>query len=112
MKSWQFFVALLLGVVCVALSVATVATARSNQLLQREIQNRQNRLSAGILGPQSQQITTSLLQDMAALAVRSAGLRNLLAKHGYNISVPEKPAATNAVRETVAEDVTKAKEEK
>jgi hypothetical protein len=99
MKSWQFFIVLLLGVLCLGLSVATVATARSNQQLQIEAQARQARINTGILSQSSQQITTSLLQDMAAVAPKSAGMRELLAKHGYNVpaSAEDSGTTTNGV---------------
>jgi hypothetical protein len=54
----------------------------------------------GILGAQSQQITTSLLQDMAAVAARNTRMRELLAKHGYTI-----PAASEASGLATKDDV-------
>ena len=105
MKTWQFFIVLLLGVVCLGLSIATVASARSNQQLQIEAQARQTRINSSLLSQSSQQITTSLLQDMAAVAPRNTGMRDLLAKHGYNIpAAPEDAAADSvAARATVPE---------
>lgn len=105
MKAWQFFIVLLLAVVCLGLSIATVASARSNQQLQIEAQARQNRINTSLLSQSSQQITTSLLQDMAAVAPRNTGMRDLLAKHGYTIPAAPEEAGTNgaAARTTVPE---------
>jgi len=98
MKPASFFVVLLLSVVCVVLSVSLVFIARANQKVQTGLQAKQQQLNSGILGPQGQQIGNSLLQDMANAAARSAGMRKLLEKHGYQLQPAEPPAAavTNA----------------
>ncbi|MEI6647624.1 MAG: hypothetical protein WCP12_16420 [bacterium] len=96
MKSLPYFIILLLSVVCVALSVSLVLTSRANQRLQVELQANQQRLNSGILGPQGQQIGNNLLQDMATTATRNADMRQLLAKHGYQIQ-----PATNSVASAI-----------
>lgn len=96
MKPTSFIIVLLLGILCVVLSVALVFTARANQRLQAGVQAKQQLLNNGILGPQGQQIGNSLLQDMASASARSPGMRKLLEKHGYQVQQPETlESATN-----------------
>jgi len=83
-----------------------VLTIRVNQRVQAEVQANQQLLNNGILGPQGQQIGNNLLQDMANTATRSADMRQLLAKHGYQIQ-PATNAVTNAVDTPKANGVEK-----
>ncbi|MEI8140693.1 MAG: hypothetical protein WCI03_12610 [bacterium] len=87
MKLWQYTTAVILGVACVGLSVIIVFTSRSNMVMQDDIQARQQKLSNSILGPQAQQVANGILQNMASAAPTNAKMRELLAKHGYNIPV-------------------------
>jgi hypothetical protein len=87
--------------ICFVLSVSLVLTFKVNQGLQAELQANQQRLNSGILGPQGLQIGNNLLQDMATLANRDAGMRQLLAKYGYQIQ-PSTNAVTTAVNTTPA----------
>jgi hypothetical protein len=96
MKSIPYVIVLLLSVACVVLSVSLVQTIRVNQRIQAEVQANQQLLNNGILGPQGQQIGNNLLQDMANTAIRNADMRQLLAKHGYQIQ-PTTNAVSNAV---------------
>ncbi|MEI7899245.1 MAG: hypothetical protein WCK89_03265 [bacterium] len=102
MKSASYFVVLLLSVVCVVLSIALVFTAQANQRVQARVQAKQKLLNSGILGPQGQQIGNSLLQDMASTAARSAGIRRLLEKHGYQIQPAETPSVGTNVSESAS----------
>jgi hypothetical protein len=101
MKSTHYVIILLLSMLCFVLSVSLVLTFKVNQGLQAELQAKQERLNSGILGPQGQQIGNNLLQDMANSANRNAGMRQLLAKYGYQIQ-PSPSAVTNAVNTTPA----------
>jgi len=86
MKSWQFFAVLLLSVLCLGLSVALVAMARSNQQLQQDLQERQVQLNSGVLGSQAQQIANSVLQDMGRASTSNEPMRLLLVKYGYTVA--------------------------
>lgn len=97
----QYFIILLLSIVCVVLSFSLVLTIRVNQRVQVELQANQQRLNSGILGPQGQQIGNNLLQDMANTATRNADMRQLLAKYGYQIE-PTTNATPNAVGTTLS----------
>ncbi len=101
MKSTHYVIILLLSMICFVLSVSLVLTFKVNQGLQTELQANQQRLNSGILGPQGQQIGNNLLQDMANLANRDAGMRQLLAKYGYQIQ-PSTNAVPTAVNTTPA----------
>lgn len=86
MKLWEYVASIVMGVACVALSVATVLTAKSNSTLQGSIQLRQQQLNNGVLGPQGQQVAGNILQEMATAAVKNKMMRLILTKHGYNVS--------------------------
>lgn len=92
MKLWQYVTSIVVGVACMALSVATVLTAKSNATLQGVIQLRQQQLNSGILGPQGQQVAGNILQEMATVAGKNQNMRKIFAKHGYNVE--SAPAAS------------------
>jgi len=105
MKSTHYVIILLLSMVCFVLSVSLVLTFKVNQGLQAELQANQQRLNSGILGPQGQQIGNNLLQDMATAANSNAGMRQLLAKYGYQIQPTTNavPAAVNTTPASVVQ---------
>ena len=98
-KPFQYFVATLLGLACVGLSVSLILMASINQKAQGFLQERQQALNNGVLGPQGQQLSNKVLQDMARLAVYDPDMRKLLVRHGFQVPAPEnaKDAATNAM---------------
>jgi hypothetical protein len=99
MKAWQFYSLLLLAVFCMGISMATVLVARSNVQLQARLQAHQTKLNNGVLGPRGQQIAANILQSMANASATDASIRQLLAKHGYNVTgqaaAESPPAAGN-----------------
>lgn len=103
MKAWQFTTTVILGSLCVGLSAAIVLTSKSNMTIQDEIQARQQLLNKSVLGPQAQQITGNILQDMAAVAPKNEKMRTLLAKFGYNIPPAQQMAAPKSKVETTPE---------
>lgn len=94
MKAGQYVTLLFLGTLCLVLSVTLVIVAENNRKLQAALEARQQNINSGILGPRGQEIGASLLRDMAEAAARNPGLRTLLEKHGYQLSLPA-AAATN-----------------
>jgi len=92
MHRWQCTVAWVLSLICLALSASTVLIARHNQKVERVLQNQRALIERGILGPQGQQVGNNVLQDLAATAQRNTEVRDLLARHGFQVT----PAATNA----------------
>jgi hypothetical protein len=111
MKPWQFLAVSVLGGLCLVISVTAVLLTKSNQRLQQDVQNKQQQLSSGILGPQGQQIASAILQEMVAVAATNGAMRQMLARHGQNVpvapqavsvslavsnAIPVPPAATNA----------------
>lgn len=92
MKAGSYFIVLLLGVVCVGLSVALVLIASSNQQLQARLEEQRRTLSGGVLGPQGQQISAGVLSDLAAVAATNMAVRSLLDKHGYRLQNQNAPA--------------------
>jgi hypothetical protein len=96
-KGWQYVIAWVLGVACLALGVTTVVLARANQRLELAVQGQRVQIERGILGPQGQQLGNNVLQDLANSAVRDEGVRDLLARHGFQV----KPAAAASSNATV-----------
>jgi predicted Holliday junction resolvase-like endonuclease len=74
---------LVLGLVCICLSLVAIVFARENQQLQGEIQLQQAAINKGAL---SQQIGTNLLREMAAVAQTDERMRDLLQDNGYNLA--------------------------
>lgn len=92
MKQWQYTATVVLGVLCVGLSVAIVIVSRTNMSLQTELQLRQQKLNRSVLGQEVRQITDSILKDMAAVANDNERMRLLLSKYGYTIKPAAQPA--------------------
>ena len=89
MRRWQFLLLLVLGIVCICLSVVAIVFAGENQKLQNEIQVQQATINKGAL---SQQIGANLLREMATVAQSDERMRNLLKDNGYNVA--PQPAAS------------------
>jgi hypothetical protein len=83
MNGRSTIIMLILGIICVALSISLIVVARSNQTLQLQAQAQQQALSAGLLGQQGRQISTAVLQDMAATGTNSVGIQDILVRYGY-----------------------------
>lgn len=93
MQRWQNNLAWFLGAVCLALSTITILLAHANQRMEQAVQAQQIMLERGILGPQGQQIGNSILQDLASTAQQNEEVRDLLGRHGFQIS----PISTNSM---------------
>lgn len=83
MKQWQYTATVVLGVLCVGLSVAIIIASRTNISQQNDIQARQQQLNNSVLSQQARQITDPILQDMATVAAKNERMRLLLSKYGY-----------------------------
>ena len=68
-------------------------TQKNLQAIQKELQVKQEELNRGILGQQAQQISGSVLQDMANAAAGNADIRLLLERNGYTLQVPRSTGA-------------------
>jgi hypothetical protein len=86
MKPAPYFVALLLAVTCLVLSIALMVLGTSNQRFHLRLQAEQQTLNKGVLGQQGKQISANLLRDLAAAAPDNPRIRSLLQEHGYEIS--------------------------
>jgi hypothetical protein len=64
------------------------------QTKQQQLQLQQEQINAG--NTISQQVGPALLQDMASLSLKNEKLKNLLAKHGYNVEVKADKSKTEA----------------
>lgn len=95
-----FYISVAASALCLILSLVVFAVGNSNHTLQMEAQKQQKALQAQqqVLQEQqqeinagnqiSQQIGPSLLRDMAAVSVKNTKMKDLLAKHGYNVQTP------------------------
>jgi hypothetical protein len=82
MKRWQFTLLLVIGIVCVCLSLVTIVFARQNRRLQEALQAQQAMINKGAL---SQQVGNNLLREMAVVAQRDEKMRKLLQDNGFNL---------------------------
>ena len=83
MKRWQFTLLLVIGIVCLCLSLVTIVFARQNRKLQEAVQAQQAIINKGSL---SQQIGANLLREMAGAAQNDEKMRQLLKDNGYNLN--------------------------
>jgi signal transduction histidine kinase len=83
---WQFFLASLLGIACLGLTVAVIFSARTNQKIQADLQAQQIEINKGT---QSQQIGTNLLRDIAVVAGKNDKLKELLARNGFSLTATQ-----------------------
>jgi len=83
MKKSLYYVIALMGLACVALSVALIFIANANQKLQLQVQTQQQYLSQGILGQQGQQIAGTIIQEMDNAAASNSNIRTILEQYGY-----------------------------
>jgi len=99
MKSSHYITTLFLGVLSLLLCASVVALAFVNERQQRQIDQRTQELNRGMMGAEAQQISGRVLQDLGAVAQQNAALRQVLAKHGYEMARPPAtglPVDTNA----------------
>ena len=85
MKKWQFWVSVLLGLGSVGAVACLILLGTANQRLQVELQKQQEAISKGTF---SQQIGSSLLRDMGALAGKNPNIRNILVMLHYRSDGP------------------------
>jgi signal transduction histidine kinase len=93
MKRWQSTLLLVVGLVCLCLSLVSIVFARQNQKLQTQLQAQQAMINKGAL---SQQIGTNLVREMATLAQTDGKMKQLLKDNGYNLTPVGSPAPTTA----------------
>jgi hypothetical protein len=81
----KFVCLMILAGVTVTLALVIVLLSAENESTQQSLQARQLALNNGILGPQGQQISTAILQDMANASANNRDMRNLLSKYGFTV---------------------------
>jgi hypothetical protein len=85
MKTAYHMALWVLSAVCLILTATLIITATFNGNLQAHAQANQQAFNNGILGQQGQQISSSVLKDLAEAATTNANIRALLEKHGYRL---------------------------
>ena len=88
MKRWQFLLLLVIGIVCLCLSLVVIVFARENRRLQEALQAQQAMINKGGL---SQQLGNNLLREMAAVAQTDEKMRKLLQESGFVLSASPTP---------------------
>ncbi len=106
MKPAQFYSATALSAICLLLSITVIVMGKGSQTAQLHLQQRQSEIQVELQqrqlevnkGTMSNQVGTSILQDMAASSVNNPRMKEVLAKNGYNVTVnPEsKPSPSPA----------------
>ena len=74
-----------LGGLCLGLSVSVVALFEYNVGRQNLLQVRQQELNQGFLGPETQQITGQVLEDLATASHKHVSIRRILRLYGYTV---------------------------
>ena len=88
MKRREFITLLTIGIVCVCLSLISIAFARQNRKLQEAVQLQQAAINKGSL---SQQIGNNLRRELAVAAQHDEKIRKLLADNGYELAPAPSP---------------------
>jgi hypothetical protein len=105
MKSVAYSITVFLGALCLTLCVTLIAIAGANERQQIRIQSRQQALNRGMLGPNAQQVSGRVLQDLALAAEHNAEIRKILIQHGYQVqqaTPSESPGAAKDVAQKAA----------
>ena len=109
MRTAQFVWLVVMASIAIILAFSVVVLSAVNDSTQQSIQTQQVALNNGILGPQGQQITSAILQDMANASADDRELRLLLKRYGYTV---QSGMPTNApVEGSAASTATKARDE-
>lgn len=98
MRQGQYFLILLLSVVCTVLTVGLITMGQTNMRMQGKLQAQQQKLNQGILGQQAQQISGEVLKDMADVAAENGKMRRLLEKHGFQVKPGAAAVAGSAAK--------------
>jgi signal transduction histidine kinase len=83
MKRWQSIIALILGLICVALSALGVVGGIVNQKLQAQLQQQQLEINKG---EYAQQVGTNVIREVASKALKNDNLRKLLMRNGFTVT--------------------------
>ena len=99
MRQGQYFLILLLSVVCTVLTVGLITMGQINMRMQGKLQAQQQKLNQGILGQQAQQISGGVLKDMADAAASNSEMRRVLEKHGFRVEPSAAAAGGSAAKQ-------------
>jgi hypothetical protein len=89
MKPPHFYISTTLAVLCLICSLALVIIASANRSIERGLADQQMVINRGQV---SQQIGTALVRDLAGSSVGNSKIKDLLAKHGINVTVNNAPS--------------------
>ena len=93
MRTSQFIWLVILAGTTVVLAFSVVVLSAINDKTQQNLQAQQMAINNGVLGPQGQQISSAILQDIANASSNDRDLRMLLKRYGYTV---QSAPATNA----------------
>jgi len=93
MRTSQFTWLVVLAGASVVFAFAIVVLSAVNDKTQQNLQAQQVAINNGVLGPQGQQISAAILQDMANASANDRDLRMLLKRYGYTVQA----GASNSV---------------
>src|SRR5205823_2101996 len=98
------YIAVALSAICLLLGIVLIWSAQSGQSAQLEFQKRQNTMQIDIQqrqgevqrGVVSNQVGTQILQDLASVALKNSKVKDVLAKHGFNVSAAPATGASTS----------------
>jgi ABC-type lipoprotein release transport system permease subunit len=83
MKSWEFQITLGLALIAFALTITVIVAGQGNRGLQEELTKQQLEISTAV---RLQQTGQSIVRDLAQASLNNDRIKDLLAKHGINVS--------------------------
>jgi hypothetical protein len=83
MKSWEFQITLGLALIAFALTITVIVAGQGNRGLQEELTKQQLDISTAV---RLQQTGQSIVRDLAQASLNNDRIKDLLAKHGINVS--------------------------
>lgn len=89
MKPAHFYISTTLAVLCLLLAIVLVIIASANRGIERGLAEQQMVINRGQV---SQQIGSALVRDLAGSSVSNTRIKELLSKHGINVSVNNSPS--------------------
>jgi hypothetical protein len=84
MRPIHFYLSTTLACLCLLATIILISVGAANRSIERGLQDQQLTINRGQV---SQQIGTALVRDLAGLSPSNSKVKELLAKHGINVTV-------------------------
>jgi predicted Zn-dependent protease len=90
MKQTEMYLTSGLGALAILLVIALITLSQANQGLTKSLQQQQEVINRGTII--SQQVGQPVLRDMATVSLQNEKMKELLARHGFNVTKNPNPA--------------------